>query len=277
MSFFDSKQEVIDIELTLFGRGLLARGFFKPVYYRFFDDDILYNFPEQQNTTEERILQTPRSKTQYLTVPVEQRFEHNQNLINMGQAKTFMEIRRRQDPLIIDTVLRYPLENCNINSPEAPRFHISIGGPKITKGSESITAKGVELPIIQLNLTSSYVVYKDKRKMKSNNLPTSLVDSETYIDLSKDKIDFLDDTCVYLEREDLVIDLQEIGIELGLDNFEIEIYEVIDGTAGENKKIVRLEKDEDVKKFFDIQVDTQVQGPATKSLTGKSSPRGRKT
>ena len=87
MSFFDAKQEVIDIELTLFGRGLLARGFFKPVYYRFFDDDVLYNIEyagvsEEQNTTEDRILETPRAKTQYLTVPVKTRFEHNQNLIN---------------------------------------------------------------------------------------------------------------------------------------------------------------------------------------------------
>ena len=44
MEFFDSKQEVIDIRLTQFGKNLLARGFFKPVYYQFFDDDIKINW-----------------------------------------------------------------------------------------------------------------------------------------------------------------------------------------------------------------------------------------
>ena len=43
MEFFDSKQEVIDVRLTQFGKRLLARGQFKPAFYQFFDDDILYN------------------------------------------------------------------------------------------------------------------------------------------------------------------------------------------------------------------------------------------
>ena len=55
MSFFDKKQDVLDVKLTQFGKNLLARGAFKPVYYRFFDDDVLYNadaadIEETQNT-----------------------------------------------------------------------------------------------------------------------------------------------------------------------------------------------------------------------------------
>ena len=40
MEFFDSKEEVIDLQLTQFGRHLLSKGKFKPVYYSFFDDDV---------------------------------------------------------------------------------------------------------------------------------------------------------------------------------------------------------------------------------------------
>ena len=36
MSFFDDKQEVLKIELTPYGKNLLANGKLKPVFYSFF-------------------------------------------------------------------------------------------------------------------------------------------------------------------------------------------------------------------------------------------------
>jgi len=57
VEFFDKKEEVLDIELTQFGRHLLSKGKFNPKYYSFFDDNILYNsqrasFSEKQNEAE---------------------------------------------------------------------------------------------------------------------------------------------------------------------------------------------------------------------------------
>ena len=43
MKFFNPKEEVIDLELTPYGESLLSVGIFKPVYYAFFDDDVVYN------------------------------------------------------------------------------------------------------------------------------------------------------------------------------------------------------------------------------------------
>lgn len=76
MQFFNQKEEVIDIQLTQFGKRLLSQGRFKPTYYAFYDNDILYDlnyanasgsYKETQNQTEKRILkETPRLKTQYM-------------------------------------------------------------------------------------------------------------------------------------------------------------------------------------------------------------------
>ena len=87
MAFFDKKRDVIDVKLTQFGKNLLARGAFKPVYYRFFDDGILYNasaadITETQKRSEERIQETQRARTQHLVTGVEDRFDQNQDLIN---------------------------------------------------------------------------------------------------------------------------------------------------------------------------------------------------
>lgn len=73
MEFFNKKQDVIDIQLTAYGKQLLSRGLFKPAFYAFSDDGVLYDSKfmtgsipaEQQSEIEQRIQeQTPRIKTQ---------------------------------------------------------------------------------------------------------------------------------------------------------------------------------------------------------------------
>jgi len=60
MSFFDNKEEVLKLELTQEGKYLISQGIFKPKYYSFFDDDILYDsqyaqVTESQNVSMDRI------------------------------------------------------------------------------------------------------------------------------------------------------------------------------------------------------------------------------
>ena len=61
MTFFNKKEEVLDIQLTQYGKNRLSLGKLKPVYYEFYDDDILYDseyagFSEEQNDTNSRII-----------------------------------------------------------------------------------------------------------------------------------------------------------------------------------------------------------------------------
>ena len=71
MLFMDKKEEVLDIELTPYGKKLLSMGKMKPVYYAFFDDNIMYDSEyggqeEDQNIIQQRITElTPQLQTQY--------------------------------------------------------------------------------------------------------------------------------------------------------------------------------------------------------------------
>jgi len=80
MEFFNKKQDVLDIELTSYGKQLLSRGLFHPMYYAFSDDGILYDqkwvtgsaSTERQSEIEPRIQEgTPRLKTQNRKVGAE--------------------------------------------------------------------------------------------------------------------------------------------------------------------------------------------------------------
>jgi hypothetical protein len=82
MEFFNRKEEVLDIELTQYGKYLLSIGELKPAYYSFFDDDVIYDTQyqgdppksdhtgfsgpsENQKDSEDRIKETPRIKVQH--------------------------------------------------------------------------------------------------------------------------------------------------------------------------------------------------------------------
>jgi len=71
MTFFNPKEEVLDIQLTQYGKNLLSKGKLKPVYYAFFDEGVVYDpkhaqSPEKKNVAETRIQdETPSMKTQY--------------------------------------------------------------------------------------------------------------------------------------------------------------------------------------------------------------------
>jgi hypothetical protein len=73
MDFFDPKEDVLEVKLTPWGRYKLSKGGFRPVWYAFFDEGILYNSDfartasapggESQNNIHDRIMdETPRLK-----------------------------------------------------------------------------------------------------------------------------------------------------------------------------------------------------------------------
>ena len=79
MTFFNKKEEVLEIKLSSFGKQKLAAGKFKPVYYAFFDDDVLYDgarggVVEDNNNIEPRIQEnTPSLRVQTSFTDLEER------------------------------------------------------------------------------------------------------------------------------------------------------------------------------------------------------------
>ncbi len=186
MTFFNKKEDVIDIKLTQFGKALLARGFFKPVYYRFFDDDILYNVEaaglnESQNDSEERILKsTPKMKTQHLTYGVETKFDIETEKINSGKSKTFKKIVRTSDPSIEERILLYPWHEYTIESPSAPAFDVRSHGVDFEEGVTFLKLQdsGLLKNVPQINVEPKYYIKDDRNVI----LDPNLLEEQTHID-----------------------------------------------------------------------------------------------
>ena len=169
MSFFDSKEEVLSVELTQFGKKLLSKGVFKPAYYAFFDDDVIYDseymgITEEQNSTQQRILnETAISKPVYNFHSLEEESNAYASLIvkeNLSSIKALDAIAVSDGETNYSLLL--PLGKSSPNSQYYPAWNLRVLNGQISSSAEYINnvnnnefTKFPYLKIPQINLSTS--------------------------------------------------------------------------------------------------------------------------
>jgi len=129
MEFFNKKEEVIDLKLTQFGRYMLSKGKFKPVFYSFFDDNILYDgskadVVELQNDVEKRIRETPTMHHQVSFSSLEKEFNNNYNKVLSGEVTATSEDLQRTAEK--HYALPQPIGTSDINSDFSPAWSVQF-------------------------------------------------------------------------------------------------------------------------------------------------------
>jgi len=266
MSFLDKKEDVIDIKLTRFGKNLLARGFFKPVYYQFFDDGIIYDsnrvgIVETQNDSEDRINQAPILETQHISLSVERSFDVQKKLIEQNQRDRFVKIESNQDPLERDMLLKYPLYNYRGSTQEAPHFRLVSHGPEFNEVLTYLTSSffDYKIPQITVNVNYNYIL--------DHSVPNEKPDQLDTLSLLSEDIIFENGTKITLSKKDVIIELEEGSSLYGLENFEVEVYE---NKGDGSKDYIKIEDSEKISRLFNIEVDKDVKinNPNRKSNKG---------
>ena len=251
MTFMNKKEEVIDIELTPYGKYLLAKGKMKPVYYAFFDDNILYDaeyfgITELQSEAKDRIRkETPQLKTQYKFTS-----EANQLLeIDFGTKDTIIP----EAPASRDS-LSYPLSTAQIGSNKLPAITLSMYRGNISSYDLEYRTKVGNKKIDQLN--AEIVFKKDKKiiEFDEDGLPMDTVGDlpdgdELYTKFIEGPVDA---TGKYYEIQTdyLLADIFESNVDFDFENFDIEVFRVDTVTVpstssffgiGTEEKLVPLE------------------------------------
>ena len=232
MSFFNTKEEVIDIELTPYGKHLLSKGKWKPVYYEFYDDDIIYDneyagITEGQEKIQERIKQTPRQKVQYSFNGADARYkeylkqilgEQDDGTIDTGKRKTAIEansetLEKRKN----FSLTSLPLANSRMNSDKMPSWNISMLKGEIQNTSSSVSVTGLPNNLNILNLEDSH--YK-------------LIAKET--DSLEGKFE------IEVESDYLLLHIKEDNVDMLKENFDIFLYEIeeVKNEDGSVKEII---------------------------------------
>ena len=226
MKFFDKKEEVIDIQLTQYGKHLLSVGRWKPVYYAFFDDNILYNgsmaeVTEGQSEIEDRIQElTPQLHTQHTFTGRETDFLR---ILEAKEDKELSEVERAtiQSTAEKDYSLISPIGTANFGSQEAPRWIVKILQGTIHKTLENLTGSFQALPIPQLDLDLTYKI----SPQSISNYPKR----ESFAQVDAEELGtgvFQDGTFFDVKAQTILIDLEELNVPFDMENFDIQVFEM---------------------------------------------------
>ena len=226
MSFFDRKEEVIEIELTPHGRYLLSLGEMEPVYYSFFDDDIAYDsncigYAEDQNNTEDRIKETPRTHCQTVFTDI----ELNSNFVYKHDK------RRLQNYFERECALSSELGITDYYSNNAPSWDVDLLKGEIDAklgSSLNYTGSGPNYNIPQLNIEEP-TYEKIVGTITENEEPVPLYDEDL-----REVIEY-DTEYIEIRKDFILLEINENNTTFQRENFEIELFEVLERTEGTTK------------------------------------------
>ncbi len=188
MSFFDSKEEVINVEFTQYGRYLLSKGKFNPRFYAFYDDDVIYDslfmrIQEKQNASQTRILEeTPLSKPNYSFVSVEASvLEQSEAMLSTENLNNLKKIEvEGKSSTEVNSSLLFPLGRSSTLSDFRPSWNIGVLSGSINNVEKFLDNTNSNnmyvqpyLQIAQINMnTASYTikVTNDNTKIGNNEV-----------------------------------------------------------------------------------------------------------
>tara|TARA_R100000657_G_C4672514_1_gene117356 strand:+ start:37 stop:1089 length:1053 start_codon:yes stop_codon:yes gene_type:complete len=246
----DPKEQVINLELTAYGRYLLSIGKLNPSFYAFFDDDIIYDSlaaninNEPQSEIEPRIQeQTPRMTAQPVysgrDIAI---FNKNPNVVNdliigaefLTEDSIFEAPVERGELILLDgpektEILQQPLAVYDPSTGFAPAWNAAFLKAKLSSSLDytSITGSRGEkiLNIPQLNSNIEYEIIRNNNKY-NKTYPEKI--NQTTDPFFLDELNFNNGDVVRTFKDALIIRLEESNIFYGKENFEVEVFEISD-------------------------------------------------
>lgn len=260
MAFINKKEEVIKLRLTQHGKYLLSTGRFLPDTYALFDDDIIYDsryagITEHQNESQDRIKDQIRRDTQHLCVGAETRFGIATEKIEEG-GNEFTPFIGAPSDTENEKILGFPLTNMSLGSREIPRFDLQVFESEIENEEviyDMLDSSRIRIP--QLNFEPEHVIVRDTMAVDPlAEDPGTLVDSESFqVNPIGNKIEFMDGSFFEHHPENIVFSLEEFNSPYIGDNFEVEVFEIVQESGKE--KLIPIKN---YSSLFELSKDHQV-------------------
>ena len=230
MSFYNKKEEVLDIVLTRFGRETLMKGNFSPVFYRFFDDGIIYDGSwagqsELQNEIEPRIKEAPMLKTQMAYNGVETSYKRENDTKDVGNSSIeqyFSPLYSDQDETEGINSLKHALYSSRVGTQKTPQFTAKCLTGQFEGNLTYSTGSGENIPQASLEFKGFTVLTSEP-----SILPEDILgDYESFAEPTQL---FSDGTLMTSDQEWVYLSFDETEVPLS-EGFELEVFEEISGS-----------------------------------------------
>jgi len=232
--FLNKKEQVYDLKLSSYGHHLLSIGKFKPSYYAFFDDNVIYNEQYASVTGSTiKIKEAPVLQSQVLFEDIEEAQERFSGEIydQFSEISTTVERNPRVDIYRYDSMIGDAYLDGDKN--KAPAWKVVALQSMIDSSTTRDFTNNTFIP--QINITASY--------KKAIVEYAAVVDPDSVRYLNSRTAKFIDGNVIELQSDDPLCYIEEINTLLLTENFDIEIFAVNDGEA--SLTAAKLEK-----KFF---------------------------
>ena len=220
MKFFNRKEEVLDIQLTQYGKHLLSTGDLKPEFYAFFDDDVLYDgeyadVQENQNDIASRIKETPRPKVQYMFQSADKSvLEARQQIEREKKLGRSVSINLQPDA-DKHYALTLPIGTSGQGNKYLPSWDITSYGVHMSGSSETYDLFGIsgssgkpQIKIPQLDIDVKF------KTIRAQNGAYEQI------------VEYPDGTIVAIEEDFVLLEVFENNGLTQNEEFELEVFEI---------------------------------------------------
>lgn len=254
MKFLDKKEQVLELQMTQYGKSLLSRGKFDPMFYAFFDDDVIYGSEymstggdvdaspsslENPTRASDRIKDAIRPQVQHNYAGSETHINRIQYEYEFVTAKTgiageeygpefftvgainplsdsdILQVLEKPSPVIDNYYsMGLPMGTSGHNFSKAPAIKLILNSGEITDPVTFYTGSSGLLRIPQINVRATYDV-----SIKSAPAPDQTSDNE-------DIYEFIDGSYIKVEKESILIDISELNSVFENENYDIEVFYV---------------------------------------------------
>lgn len=260
MSYSNPKEDVISIDLTPYGKYLLSVGRLNPMYYAFYDDDIIYDSnyagisTEGQSQIAQRILnETPRFTAQGVTTGRETDFitvkndEDKIELLQLAEGLTALSEQVNLEASMLKRFIPYYeigenkirqqcLGKYDAKSEFAPAWSVSFLKTPLASATDHLSISGSKGETIdnipQLNVDIEYTIKRNSEKYNIKFEPDKLQDEPdptiAPTTVSRDIVSFLrfeNGSTIEVLKDFLAIKVEEANTVFEKENFEVEFFE----------------------------------------------------
>lgn len=249
MSFFNKKEEVMEIQLTQYGRYLLSKGKFKPAFYAFSDDEILYDNSYGENKVE--IKKESLERIQEDTIRIRPLYDNESSEIrikklnrHIAEADTDDEANAKLEMMppdslyggdLVDDSLMVPddrklvrnlIGTSELGNKYAPSWSVTSLNDQVFELPIFLSASGpnigMERP--QINMIVDY----ELRTSQSPENEEFSFEEYSNQDGTESEIKFTDGTMISIDKNQIVLEFAEENVTFDKENFEIEFFTVDD-------------------------------------------------
>jgi len=226
MKFLNKKEQVIDLEITPYGKHLLSKGVFKPEFYAFYDDETIYDsqyggFNEVQNSASVRINEAVQLETQANFSSIE---NHSR------QSTSFRRATRRITPE--KNFNNRPLGRSSIAKSKLPGWNIKALKGTIANSVQHYSGSDKTYNIPQINFDDVICNLEISEQLSEN--------TETfYLFQSNNK---LNNKLLKFDSDSIVLEIDEQNTDFDWENFDLEVFEVEVNTQSNTGGTTRREE-----------------------------------